>query len=402
MANFSGDWLEPLTELTHFYGAHVRLPPLCSPNQLRNVTVWGSTISGGYCGRLQNLSLSDVTWEGAASTWSWLASCTHLRYLKLDNIFKKRTASSGADTLEYSDLKWMGERRLQLTLSKVQSISYNMSHYWEVVRGNCTELAVNISVRGSVRCDWRTYWFARTLQACPRHVVWGAVPSCTQLYARVPLPANLTSVRPEHMLRPLKEEHMCADGCNCYWSEEEGSGVVADCSRRALTRPPAIPRLVLLHAGGNYIHTVHRDYLNDTLLELDLRNNNISAIPAEVCARLFSVPERLVMLAGNPLQCNCDNQPLLRELLHHRDQVDYQHLKCGDGKLLSTIDVQMLCLIGKEIHNTKETQLLNMIRKEIYIVLSVLLLAAGYVYSDKLKELIRLCRRKLCQCCMRE
>ncbi|XP_052754587.1 protein toll-like isoform X2 [Galleria mellonella] len=293
-------------------------------------------------------------------------------------------------TVHYRDLKWMGARQSRLLLDDIDTIAYNESHYAEIVRANCTEFKVTISISEYIICDCRLYWFARMLAECPRHVRWAAAPACDR---RPMLEQPL-----DHMLCPIQGEEVCAGGCECWWRDAEHSRVVANCSARGLHRLPPLPQLpplLQLHAARNHIQAIHSHDIPDTLTYIDLRNNNISRVGAAETRRLFSVRGRRVRLAGNPLRCHCDNRPLVRALLTHRHQVDYADLKCDDEKLLSTIIVEDLCALSP-------TETLVYALSPTVTAFLLVVLAIWFMYYYRMEVRVYLYSRGLCQCCVRE
>ncbi|GBP97663.1 Protein toll [Eumeta japonica] len=78
---------------------------------------------------------------------------------------------------------------------------------------------------------------------------------------------------------------------------------------------------------------------------LDLSNNQLSRLDAADVRRLLS-PHRKLWLAGNPIKCDCENEPLLMSLREHRHQVqDYELLRCSDdGEFIQDLPAGGVCL----------------------------------------------------------
>lgn len=139
----------------------------------------------------------------------------------------------------------------------------------------------------------------------------------------------------------------CASGaCTCRQAWRDNA-TAASC-HGTLRTVPRLPNLSALHAADNLIDSLNATDFPDSLLVsiltnlsrhfnlqsvnsitwkfqllqlLDLRRNHLSRVDEVSAAALFHVPERRVWLAGNPLVCDCDNQPFLAALQAHHSQV---------------------------------------------------------------------------------
>ncbi|KAM3958669.1 protein toll-like [Aphomia sociella] len=331
-----------------------------------------------YLPGLERLSLQMCNATRICESWS--RDLPALTYLNMEY--------NDIRELQFKDLQWLGARPrvLDLTRSNVSRIVYTSSQHQAVLRGDCTQFDVEILLTEPLDCDCQSYWFARTLEVCPRHVAWSRAPLCRsgEEMARVP---------PEQMLC-IREEHQCAPGCKCFWRESPDA-TIANCPNSGLTFLPRIPRLRELHAGYNAISTIDVTDIPDTLVYADLRHNNIVRLEGAAAAALFAVRGRRVLLAGNALQCDCDNRPLLDELLLHQHQVDYADIKCASGELISTDLVDDLCALTT-------TQLLVYTLSPIVGLLVLVVIAGWIMYCYRTEVKVYLYARNMCQWCVNE
>ncbi|KAI5634853.1 TIR domain-containing protein [Phthorimaea operculella] len=136
------------------------------------------------------------------------------------------------------------------------------------------------------------------------------------------------------------------NGCIRRISRGSNHTTVVDCSHNTKTfRWPQPRGFRGFNASGNRITSLDKAYLPDSLEWLDLRNNSISRLDGEQTMHLFGNKGRRVWLTGNPIVCDCDNQPLLDALHVYQSLViDFDNLTCADsGQLLRLVSAAELC-----------------------------------------------------------
>ncbi|KAI5634856.1 TIR domain-containing protein [Phthorimaea operculella] len=136
------------------------------------------------------------------------------------------------------------------------------------------------------------------------------------------------------------------NGCVRRMSRGLNYTTVVDCSRNDKQFHWPQPRGFRgFNASGNLITLLDKAYLPDSLEWLDLRNNSISRLDGEQSMRLFGNKGRRVWLTGNPIVCDCDNQPFLDALHVNQSLVmDFDNLTCaGSGELLRQVSATDLC-----------------------------------------------------------
>ncbi|KAI5636349.1 TIR domain-containing protein [Phthorimaea operculella] len=119
--------------------------------------------------------------------------------------------------------------------------------------------------------------------------------------------------------------------------------VAAVCRNANLTTLPdeilRLRNLTQLIVANNRISSLP-EKLPDTLLQLDLSDNEIQHLDKNETKVLFDVSTRKVRLAGNPILCNmesCYNQPLLGALQFPKNQVE-DNVECiGEAKTLGSL-----------------------------------------------------------------
>ncbi|XP_059055801.1 protein toll-like [Achroia grisella] len=312
---------------------------------------------------------------------NWPVILPSLTYLDL--------SYNSISVLQYEVIQWMGSRHSELLLknNKVKTIMYSRSNYEHLLKDNCTQNNVTVSISERLICDCRTYWFAKSQTACPNHVLWRDTPKCTS-------EKRVSETPPEGMICERYGAN-CSAGCECF-SREDVEATIANCTDSTLDRIPKIPRMSHLYAASNRINEINSTDIPDSLIFADLKYNSISHISAEAARVLFSVSERRVMFAGNLLLCDCDNRPLLDALNEHQNQVlDYNLTTCLDETPLTSVNIEDLCALPPPA-------LLLYSLAPVVVFLIALLVTSGlcYYYRHELK--VQLYARGVCMCWVRE
>ncbi|XP_031767967.2 protein toll-like isoform X2 [Galleria mellonella] len=280
---------------------------------------------------LQQLSLSATNATRICPSWS----------RDLPALTRLELTGNSIHKLRFEDIKWLGARysELHLTGNRLQSIDYYMEDYLQIIQGHCTKFGLAVYISRPLACDCHSYWFARTVAECPDHLTWRRPLRCSS-------GASVAAVPPASMVCPRYPDE-CAAGCTCYWRERPDA-TIANCSDLVGGRLPLIPHLHELNAAANQIESLEN--FPATLIYADLQYNRLQLISPEAAATLFSVPHRRLLLAGNPILCDCENKALIDKLQLHRQQVeDYHEMKCVDGRVLSSVLIEDLCALSKTL-----------------------------------------------------
>ncbi|KAJ2945800.1 hypothetical protein O0L34_g4705 [Tuta absoluta] len=186
----------------------------------------------------------------------------------------------------------------------------------------------------SVDCDCNNHILQRALRVYPHFL---SMPDLKCHHGRPFL---------EEPAENLSCRKASVNGCVRRMSRGRNYTSIVDCSRNAKQfRWPQPRGFRGFNASGNRITSLDKAYLPDSLEWLDLRNNSISRLDGEQSTRLFGNKGRRVWLAGNPIACDCDNQPLLDALHVNQSLVmDFDNLTCADsGQLLRLVSAAELC-----------------------------------------------------------
>ncbi|KAM3955814.1 protein toll-like [Aphomia sociella] len=328
---------------------------------------------------LRRLSLSGTNASRICASWSRdMPALTRLE-LRSNKIHKVR----------FRDIKWLGAHpsELHMTGSRVRSIVYDKEDYLEVKKGNCSKFAVKLFINLPLLCDCHSYWFARSVAECPEHVTLSSPLRCSSGLPLSGSGAPLSSMVCE------RYPDECAPACTCYWREREDA-TVANCSAVADGRLPLIPHLRELNAASSQIETL--EDIPETILYADLQHNKISSVSAETAAALFSVPDRRINLAGNPIICDCKNEAFIQSIQQHELQVeDYNMTKCADGREINSILIGELCALS--------LTLIMVYSLSPAVVLLIMALASfGFFYRYQETVKIFLYARGWCSCWINE
>ncbi|XP_059055807.1 protein toll-like [Achroia grisella] len=346
----------------------------------------------GFCSNDDDYDSDDDDYDDAADDTSGLLSLHSLRELSLGHTGVRRICPSWSRHLTsimkgFRDIKWLGARTsaLEMWANRVDSIMYTMNDYLEVTRDNCTKFNVSIGISKQIICDCHSYWFARTLAECPEHVTWMIALRCStgEHVADVSLKSMLCS----------RHADECAPDCECYWRERRNA-TIANCSSVVDGRIPLIPHLYELNASSSRIDDLSK--LPSTLIYADLRYNQLPRMSEEAAEELFSVPERRLRFAGNPIVCDCGNSPFIEALQQHRNQVlDYDELTCIDDRIIDSIVIEELCALSS-------TLILVYGLTPVVVLLLFILLVFGVFSRHQETVKIYLYARRWCLCCIRE
>ncbi|KAM3955812.1 LOW QUALITY PROTEIN: uncharacterized protein ACR2FA_010254 [Aphomia sociella] len=283
--------------------------------------------------------------------------------------------------LPYEAVQWFSGRSSNLTLkdTAVKAVVYDSANYRHVLEHNCTQNNITVQINKPLTCDCHTYWFVKTLAACPGHLAWSEKPKCRS--------GKLISQTPLEDMVCWRVRSNCTPGCDCF---EDIGATIANCTDAELDRMPVIPRLSRLYAASNHISDINSTDIPDTLVYADLRNNSISHLSAEAAQKLFSIEERRVLLAGNSLLCDCENWPLLDALYQHQNQVlDYKLMACLDERPLNTVNIDNLCALSS-------TALLLYSLAPVVMLLIASLVALGICYYYRYELKVYLYARGCC------
>ncbi|XP_049876810.1 protein toll-like isoform X2 [Pectinophora gossypiella] len=268
----------------------------------------------------------------------------------------------------------------------------NMEDLWGMSHGYNTNVTVWLT---AIDCDCENYWFVRCLRELP-HLFSFPDLQCSNSGVGVLLePRDNIDCRKSIQERNCVERHIGTEG-----RDSPNWGIAKVDCHTGMKSEKLYPeynsnyiQTVSLNVSGDGVTTLKYMKLGNNLKVLDLRNNQIARLDANDSSRLFALPERRVWMSGNILICDCENKPLLDALHEHSDQVvDYDALTCIDtGLPLSSVTSFDVCQVGLRV------------ALAICGVLALLLLvAAVYLWRNRLRLKVYLYSRGLCLFCLRE
>ncbi|XP_075974580.1 uncharacterized protein LOC142975546 [Anticarsia gemmatalis] len=197
--------------------------------------------------------------------------------------------------------------------------------------GGSFTLQYKIRLFSRLRCDCHMQWGARAMRDCPTLLGGYHDWKCE---SRVPV----RLVPPEELMCAAShDECPVPQPCRCEGRDlmEQPARVLrVTCEHANLTAVPSLPAspavLWQLRLAHNNIATVS-DKLPPNLLELDLRDNNVSRLDVATVTSLKTNKSR-VLLSGNPLVCDCTAASSIRALIMHQASfADFQNMTCLGG-----------------------------------------------------------------------
>ena len=120
-----------------------------------------------------------------------------------------------------------------------------------------------------------------------------------------------------------------------------------DLSNKSLSKLPVIPenfkmRVTEIRAENNVVHELEAANIRDYVKILDVRNNSLSVLSAEVVGKLKSMDK--VFLSGNPWICDCKTFKLF-DFLHDKTiLIDYNDVSCENlDRRFSDVNFSDVC-----------------------------------------------------------
>ncbi|XP_061704806.1 protein toll-like isoform X2 [Cydia pomonella] len=214
-------------------------------------------------------------------------------------------------------------------------------------------------ILNSLACDCNAYWLRELLR------------SCSLFTPEEPNRVNCTTPSGVAVLLAHDRGRLtcsyngpCPKGCSCAKRQPDNATVVRCAGPLPLVPswPPAapgypvalhvapgtlaaVPRLNLLelHAPNNKITNIDKEDIPDTLRILDVRNNSIAHITSSAAEKLLSLSKNVdykVLLGGNPLACECEDEYAIATLQRAKI-TDWNTTQCVDRYYV--IDKRKLC-----------------------------------------------------------
>ncbi|XP_049876812.1 protein toll-like [Pectinophora gossypiella] len=364
-----------------------------------------------------------------------------LRYLNLDgnlfvNLFCNYETRINSFTAHLQSLEWLSLRNMKMDLTCLKTAYFSKLRYLdlylqedlpsltlELPQTNAKNLEVDLRGRhvGTINNIVNNYDYDKILKG----TFWGTVPeyktNVTIWLTSIDCDCNnilfIKAVRdgllsfPElicnnsgiEVIHEPTENIDCklivaANGCSVrYFQREATARVVCHGGRKSDKSYPEYEEdhihTVSINASNDEISSLRHMKLTEWLEVLDLRNNQIARLDANDSHRLFALPERRVWLSGNKIICDCDNKPLLDALHEHRHQVvDFDSIICfNTGMSLSSVTSYEVCQVGLRIAVAVNS-----------VFALLILVAAVYLWRNRLRLKIYLYSRGLCLFCLRE
>ncbi|XP_053949394.1 protein toll-like [Anastrepha ludens] len=158
-----------------------------------------------------------------------------------------------------------------------------------------------------------------------------------------------------------------------------------------------------LNASHNQITTLLPSRLPPNLTVLDVRYNRLARLSDPFLLAYLNESESLqqLYLAGNPWQCDCGAEQMLRAVRIHRTRIcDVENLRCANRRNATLLNVVFadICKTGAPAPSTS----LISIRSNVALAVIVLLALIAVYYKYKLQIHVWLYSHKLCLCCINE